>query len=185
MQREFIFLALLICLLTFSSCDNLHGKIEQRFNSYYLVNKSKTESYKFTIKETSIQDDHLYSFSTQIIGLSPGDEKYLGEKTSLTEVEYPIIEKQSFTTWKPFTKEELKQDEQKIAKEKDDGTYDPFILSKSEINESFGYGFDTIINGQKLKYKYVTHKYYDKKHPLPIKHFKYNYEVTGEILLKN
>ena len=74
------------------SCNKLDGKIEARGNSkVYLVNASTTNTFKFTVKTTSITNDSIYNYQTQIIELAPGDEILLGNKNEVTAIEYPTI----------------------------------------------------------------------------------------------
>jgi hypothetical protein len=86
--------------LTIYSCDNkLDGKIETREqDKIYLVNTSKTKLFKFTVKATKVTNDSTYDYSTDVIELPPGDEKYLGARK-----ETVIEQKPPFDPSKPFT----------------------------------------------------------------------------------
>lgn len=189
MNKVFIYFLLFMLTITSIACNSIQGKIEQRAKSFYLVNNSKFQSYKFIIKKTEIQNDSIYKYSTQVVELLPGDEKYLGEISAVSETKYPIIEKKTISIWKPmiFTKKMIEEDKKRIEREIRDGVHTPLILGISQMSISLlnivG-GRDTIINGKKMKYEYVTEKVYDTLHPFPILKYKYKYEVTGQQLLK-
>ena len=85
-------ITLLIC-----SCNNLKGRIEKRDNGcdgvsnskkVFLVNDSKTELCQFTVKYIETINDKNNEYSTQLITLQPGDEKYLGCDISYSEQKY-------------------------------------------------------------------------------------------------
>lgn len=184
MQR-FVFINLILaCIIFITGCSRKNGKIEDRFGSYYLVNKSSSKKYRFTVKRTEIQDNKFHTFSTELIELSPGDERLLGPKSFKTNIKYPVKEKQILDTYKPLTNEEINIEKERIKKEKRNGTYNPFVFSKLYFEELFMHSSDTIINGQKLKYRFITEQYNDTLHPFPIKFFRYEYDVTGQVEIK-
>ncbi len=66
----------------FSSCSGhkMYGEIELRKeNEYYLMNKSTSKMFNFTVKTISISEHGDSSFKTETIRLSPADEMFLGK----------------------------------------------------------------------------------------------------------
>jgi hypothetical protein len=83
-------------------CSRIKGKIEKRdkacdeiLNSkrVFIVNKSKTEKYKFTIKSIETIDDTIKKYSTDQIILEAGDEEDLGCDFYFSDQKYLPIEK--------------------------------------------------------------------------------------------
>jgi hypothetical protein len=92
----------IVVYLTIISCSGIKGKIEKRdkacdgvLNSkkVFVVNKSKTEKYKFTIKTIETIDDTIKRYSTDQIILEAGDEEDLGCDFYYSAQEYLSIEK--------------------------------------------------------------------------------------------
>ncbi len=69
-----------ICITILVSCNKgLDGKIEKRGNGkIYLINTSENNAFKFTVKTTSVTNDSIMNYKTDIVELAPGDEKYIG-----------------------------------------------------------------------------------------------------------
>lgn len=62
-----------------ASCNNLNGKIETRENGkVYLINESKTKELNFTVKKTTITNDSIYDYETQVVPLAAGGEVLIG-----------------------------------------------------------------------------------------------------------
>lgn len=84
------FAAISLVILLYSCSNKLDGKIETRNgDKVYLVNGSPTKAFKFTIKTTTITNDSLYQYQTDIIQLSPGDERFLGTPRHITTEYHP------------------------------------------------------------------------------------------------
>jgi len=159
-------------LLIFCSCNRLDGKIDPRDkNKVYLVNESITKTFKFTLKTISITNDSIYNYQTKIIELAPGDEVFIGNKYEVSKPEYPLINVPIFVTH-PIDLN-LNEDGLPIRKSKSSSFSSAFYESIKER--------DTVINGKSLKYSYSTIQMNDSLHPYPIKHYKYKYEVTGQV----
>jgi len=174
-------------LFNIYSCKNINGEIEIRGNNAYLVNTSSEIQYQFTVKKTEIKNDSLYTYSTEIIELAPGDEELLGVIFSKSAIKYPTLEKAILYTYDIFSKKSKKSlDSIKKAKEeKLLISADPFVeLDKIRENEIKMLP-DTFINGQRLKYQYIQVSYSDTLHPYPIDIYKIKYKVTGQNRVKN
>jgi len=115
----------------------------------------------------------LYDYSTQILELAPGDEKYLGPELITPVVQFPIIEKRIFNTYEPVSL--------KASHKQHEANKDPFILNDEDSRDLRRWDKDTIVNGKKLKYYFVTENYTDSMHPLPIKCFKCKYELQDKL----
>lgn len=180
-MKYFLYIAF---VLTLCSCNKLDGKIETRDkNKVYLVNTSETKAYRFTLKTTSITDDSIYEYKTQLITLQPGDEMFIGSKSGVSQVEYPKKDSIVFQTHRPKRNWDFSVYE-KEAKKKDKD------ISQEDIEFSYAFeksieGRDTVINGKQLMYNYNTVPYPDTLHPYPVKRYKYKYEVTGQVEMKS
>lgn len=197
-------------------CNEIDAKIEGRNkNSVFLVNSSKTKTFEFTVKTTEIQDDTIYSYSTELITLSPGDEKYLGYRKAVSPIEYPMKEIIIFKAY------QIDQTNKKNNQDKNE--MPPFLDEGQKVKLS-----DTIINGELIRREYIygglSHRLYELKHnpfllglkkepsqllkdtlimhepflyesyhqsikdmdnPYPVKRFSYKYKVTGQTEIKN
>lgn len=59
----------------------------------------------------------------------------------------------------------------------------PLILGA--VDNPYRYrSYDTILNGEKMKYYSTTENYYDKTITIPSKSYKYKYEVKGQVEIK-
>lgn len=169
----------LLCILLFPSCNSLDGKIEIRAKKVYLVNSSTNKKFEFTIKETKIKNDSSFNYATQIIKLAPGNEELLGMIDSTTEIKYPLLKKQickiyNFNNQKVnFNAFEMDVDVLAV------------IGSGISVEKFIATLPDTIIKGEKLKYRFTTENYYDSLHPLPQDIYKCKFEVTGQLQLKD
>jgi hypothetical protein len=164
-MKQLIFI---VIIFTFYSCNKLDGKTEIRDkNRVYLINSSETKTFKFTLKTTTITNDSLYSYKTEIIELAPGDEIFIGNKNAVSKIEYPDIDITVADT---------------IKLEGDDGT----PLKKAILKKYFDqlWGEDTTINGKHIKIRYPIITIKDSLNPYPIEHYKYKYEVTGQVEIK-
>lgn len=166
------------------SCNKLDGKIEARGNSkVYLVNASTTNTFKFTVKTTSITNDSIYNYQTQIIELAPGDEILLGNKNEVTAIEYPTITTYIFkkVSAKEKIKSEMSGQEMFYSMPADKAIFhynnEGYLIPERQLN-------DTIINGINVKYYYQSISNKDTLHPYPRKYYKYEYEVTGQVEVK-
>ncbi len=184
-------------LLSFCSCDRVDGKIETRNKSKaYVVNGSTTKTYRFTVKTTSIKNDSIYNYQTKIVELAPGDELFLGNRNEVSEIEYPYIRVTNFKTYPKASKDNIslakgavllnENDEpvsqkRKSKKKTEDDFKTAFLKSVLSHNE----GKDTVINGEQLMYVYETILVKDTANPFPRKHYKYKYEVTGQVEVKH
>lgn len=195
---KYLFIILLPILY---SCNKLDGKIETRNKGkVYLVNASTTQTFKFTVKTTSITNDSIYNYQTKIIELAPGDEVFLGNKYEVSQIEYPDKNITIFQTYPvdislPKGATLLNGDvllPPPPKKKYDFSSFDKAIKkNKSREDIAFKNAFekslednDTIINGEHLKYTYSTIIIKDTLHPYPINRYKYNYEVTGQVEIK-
>jgi len=85
-QSKFIeSLYILIGVLMFSCSGaknkTMKGRIELRNeDEYWLVNMSKSKTFRCTIKMSSFEEDGDSNFKNEIIRLDPADETFLGKK---------------------------------------------------------------------------------------------------------
>ena len=176
MSKSFKYL--LLAILLFSCKNKFDGKIEERFGSYYLVNTSPSQRFRFTIKETEIKDSSVYNYATGFIELAPGDEKLLGKEIVEKEDDFADTSStdMSIEIFQPTEKQIEERKNHKKAKAKADK------ISIFNI-ENLRNEFDTIVNGRPMMYRYV-HKSTSEKQTLPVHKFHYSYEVTGQVELK-
>jgi hypothetical protein len=98
----------LIYLVVFlsSSCSGhkvkrLDGEIELRNgNEYFIVNKSTSKWFYFTVKETSVSERGDSSFRTEGIRLSPADFMFLGKTEDMWKDSIPVKCKYEITEQK-------------------------------------------------------------------------------------
>jgi len=170
----------IIATILFISCKNkFNGKIENRDNSFYLVNTSSDQAFQFTIKATETKDDTVKNYSTSLIELQPGEEKFLGKETIQKiddkSEELDFLESRSIEISQPtdqeikeseFRKEAQIDTEQKISS----NGINPQALAQAVRNE-----FDTIINGRQMMYRYVY-----KSKATPVHKFQYSFKITDK-----
>lgn len=173
MKRQYIYT---LAVLLLYSCNSSEGLIEIRQQRFYLVNKSFTKSYRFTIKQTEIREEKWYKYSTDLIELAPGEERFLGEEMNITKTEYQTLEKSEIKLYKPMSDQEIEKEKRALKKRKNPFTYSPLYNE-----ELFAGALDTIINGEQYKYRYAEITYKDSTHPIPSVHFKYEYKVVGQV----
>jgi hypothetical protein len=184
---------IIIATIIFTSCNDSKGYIDKRdggcvselknSKKVFLVNKNRNKIYQFTCKITETINDTGKVYTTIIRTLDPGDELYLGCSESIseqlygskdtTEIQDKIEDEKSFQQILKTGKKTKGKHTYDYEKSKN---YNPF----EEFNTSLG--TDTIINGKKLKI--ITHKTEDYSVKLPRKLTKYEYEITGEVELK-
>lgn len=176
MKRIF---TLILFSISLYACTGIEGKIENRNNSFYLVNKSKDKIYTFTVKKSEVKDGKEYNTVIEYYNLYPGAEELLGSKYYNSEPKYPIKTRLVLKTHKPLTQEEIRSIKEK-------GKENHFYLINKGLieEEKFKDCKDTIINGEKLKFIYEEEQFEDKSNPLPVLNFEYNYEVTGQVEIK-
>lgn len=173
-----------VSLILLSCGNKFEGQIETRpGNKIYLVNQSGSKEYKFTLKTTKVTNNSTYDYNTQIIELAPGDEILIGHKNEVSAIEYTEKEEQVFII------DSMERENMHLAiRDKLNNTSDnefkkAFLASvKGDIDIK---GKDTIINGKHLKYHYSFIRIKDTLNPLPVNRYEYNYEVTGQLEIKN
>ena len=151
-----------LLLLAITSCNKqLSGKIEERENkSVYLVNKSKSKPFKFTIKKSALVKDSVIESETSLISLFPGEEKYLGDSEAVSDSDYvPVLRKELVLTG---------------------ADKDPLgILVPPSLANNLK---DTIIDKKDYKYAYIDRETLVATAGMPIR---FEYEVTGQVGLKH
>lgn len=180
------FTSLLLAIVLFSCKNKFDGKIEERYGSYYLVNTSPSQSFRFTIKETELEDSSVHNYTTELIELAPGAEKFLG-KVNVEEQDNDFslgidtsLNDLSIEIFQP-TEEQIEEIRNRKKKEEE---HKPSSYNFSEaFRESFKNEFDTIINGRLMMYRYV-HKSISEKQTLPVHKFHYSFEIRGQVKLK-
>jgi hypothetical protein len=95
-------LLILSFIITFYSCKDIKGVIEERqkgcadlndSKKVYLVNTSTSTKYTFTVKTTDRINNSIIQYSTKKITLAPGDETELGCTLYFTDHKYSTSEK--------------------------------------------------------------------------------------------
>lgn len=185
--------------ILFCSCSKIDGTIEKRTNDeVYLVNKSVNKQFKFTVKTTTLTNDSSYSYEIRFIELAPGDEFYLGKTTSVSKPEYPLIDAQVLKYYKPKKRPTLPGMVELDAPSflLDTLNYVRLIfpdgsiaaIKKTDAKNALEGGAhilkDTIVNAEKVERYYTIEKVKDSLHPLPLIHYAYKYEVTGQVEIK-
>ena len=196
----------LICIIPIivSSCSAFDGKIEIRsliqndsVSYFFIVNNSKNNIYKFTVKETSYKSTGNKTFRNQFYKLQPGEEAQLGPVFDYSVQKYKI--EYTITSYDTL-KEVIDNTTQiKISPPKDLGR-PPFYINKvqyfknnKEIDDFYFYLsfkdaklIDSTVKGNFKTYVYqVPIKSLSKQIPLPRIKTTYKYEITGQVLLKN
>ncbi|MFM2337591.1 MAG: hypothetical protein RL115_784 [Bacteroidota bacterium] len=191
----------IIVFLTLVGCAGDNGIIESRdhncegvLNSkrVFIVNKSKKEKYKFTVKRIEIINDTIKKYSTKIIELEPGNEEDLGCELYYSDQKYLSIEKikilKEDTVYKKgniiYTKDEIK----KIVEMNKETSYNQYITQNKlemlpliEVTKSKLY--DTLINNiSKKYYKYET---FDSTKIVNQKKHILQYKITGYVAIKD
>lgn len=179
MKKILTFTYLTILLIGCSS--KFDGRIENRAGQSYLVNTSTSQSFRFTIKKIEIKDDTTYSYSTDLISLSPGDEKLLGNNLFDQIETIETGEDKSIQVFTPTNrqlaqKKDLEKRRNVAEKKGDDDALFAIAFDESIKNEH-----DTIVDGKPMLYRYV----YSKRPPITKTHkFQISFEITGQIKIK-
>lgn len=200
-QKEIYFITVFTLLVFCISCNQLDGAIEHRIgNKLYLVNKSKTKEFRFTVKVTKIINDTLVEYSTRQNQLAPGDELYLGNENGISEKQYPTIEKKILKTYlfkvlnDKFYYKDKKGDWYEQTKFDPNKTYEtvgvlpdlrPDLIDKEDLSSYILLLKDTVIDSKVYKYHYIIENVKDSLHPFPQIRYKYIYAVTGQVEIKN
>ena len=192
-QLIFIIMISILC-----SCNKLDGKIEIRNNDRaYLVNGSTNKTFKFTLKTTTITNDSVYHYNTEIKELAPGDEMFIGKENDVSKIEYPdknvvALRLYSIDSMSGIlsSKREIIISEGKITLDKISNSLilkeyrESKLLNSTQLDIPMFLLDDTIINGERFKYYYTPKTIKDTLHPYPVEHYKYKYEVTGQLEIK-
>mgnify|MGYP006919274679 FL=1 len=163
-------------------CSNkFDGRIENRAGQSYLVNTSTSESFRFTVKKTEIKDDSTFSYSTDLISLSPGDEKLLGSNLFNQIETIETGEDRSIQVFNPTNRQLAQRKELEKRRKLAEKTEDDNALLDIVFDESIKNQHDTIVDGKLMMYRYV----YTKRPPITKNHkFERIFEITGQIKIK-
>ena len=203
-KNNYIVFVTLLLFIIYSCGSSFKGEIEEReLNKVYLVNKSTSKYFQFTIKVTKVTDDSLYDYETRLIKLAPGDEKYLGNFIDTSDFYYFVIESKVLKIYFPTipTYEEVISDSgrdevpaflgraenlpdtiyngEKIKRQYTYGVSYNFYQCKDELGILIKLK-DTVINGSNAKFEYIIEKSIDSLHPV-FNRYNYKYEIKGQI----
>ncbi|HRP38026.1 MAG TPA: hypothetical protein PLS50_09550, partial [Candidatus Dojkabacteria bacterium] len=85
----------IVTLLLLTSCTRFEGRIEERILSpndsikvIFLLNKSTSKKYTFTIKQSSLSDNGTKTFQNLFYKLEPGEETQIGRSLVYSPQKY-------------------------------------------------------------------------------------------------